>query len=270
MDAAEKQLPDYKDLDAGFFATTSWQRYYSLSRPFIGIVVYIVAIYFNMWYFSILIVFFIFVSVVTVTHDVVHGTIGLSKTQTDWALFFLGATLFESGHSYRISHLNHHKIFPHVDDPEGAPAEMSHLKAILIGPFFLFKLYCWSFKKVERWSNEFIWLVAEGIWFILGITIAIVTIPYTFAVAWYVIMALVGSWVYPFLTSHLPHFDYGEVPVLQTRSLRGKIIPAVFLELTYHLEHHLYPMVPSHNLKKLSNKIDPILKKNGAKIWKVL
>jgi beta-carotene hydroxylase len=93
--------------------------------------------------------------------------------------------------------------------------------------------------------------------------------PYTLAVFWYVIMALVGSWVYPLLTVHLPHRDYGDTPITQTRSLRGKIIPAIFLELTYHLEHHLYPQVPSHNLKKLSKRIDSVLKENGARVWEV-
>jgi beta-carotene hydroxylase len=102
---------------------------------------------------------------------------------------------------------------------------------------------------------------------LLWLAIGIVLLPYTFAVLWYIIMVLVGSWIYPLLTVHLPHFDYGDHPISQTRSLRGKIIPIIFLELTYHLEHHLYPQVPSHNLKKLSERLDPFLKRNNAKIW---
>jgi hypothetical protein len=62
----------------------------------------------------------------------------------------------------------------------------------------------------------------------------------------YATLAIAGSWVYPLLTVHLPHKDFGDTPLTQTHTLRGRIIPAIFLELTYHLEHHLYPQVPSH------------------------
>ena len=68
--------------------------------------------------------------------------------------------------------------------------------------------------------------------------------PWTPAVIIYAVLAVAGSWVYPLLTVHLPHHGYGDTPLTQTGSLRGRIIPALFLELTYHLEHHLYPAVP--------------------------
>jgi beta-carotene hydroxylase len=78
-------------------------------------------------------------------------------------------------------------------------------------------------------------------------------------------LALVGSWVYPLLTVYLPHHEYGDTPLTQTGTLRGWIIPSLFLELTYHLEHHLYPAVPSHHLHELSRRLDPFLKANGVK-----
>src|SRR6266511_3550214 len=77
------------------------------------------------------------------------------------------------------------------------------------------------------------------------------TRPVTPALLAYAVMAIVGSWVYPLLTVYLPHHDYGDTPLTQTRTLRGHLIPAVFLELTYHLEHHLYPQVPSPRLAEL-------------------
>ena len=48
-------------------------------------------------------------------------------------------------------------------------------------------------------------------------------------------------------------------------TLRGRIVPAVFLELTYHLEHHLYPQVPSHHLAELGRRLDPFLAANGVR-----
>lgn len=46
-------------------------------------------------------------------------------------MFLLGAVLLESGRAYRATHLQHHRTFPGKDDPEGYPADMSMLGAIL-------------------------------------------------------------------------------------------------------------------------------------------
>jgi len=263
------KIPDLNSLGKDLLNTSKRQRWYALGRPYIGVLLYTLAICFDLWWITPLIVFYIFVAVVTVTHDVVHNSIGLEKAQSEWTLFLMGAVLMESGHAYRLSHLQHHKVFPGEDDPEGDPARMSLWKALCYGPVFLYKLYFWSFKKTVKGSSQYYWLMAEGLWFFLWLVIGIALLPYTFAVLWYMIMVFVGSWVYPLLTVHLPHFGYGDHPISQTRSLRGKIIPLIFLELTYHLEHHLYPQVPSHNLKKLSQRLDPFLKENNARIWYV-
>jgi beta-carotene hydroxylase len=85
----------------------------------------------------------------------------------------------------------------------------------------------------------------------------------------YVALAIVGSWVYPLLTVHLPHKNFGDTPLSQTHTLRGTIIPALFLELTYHLEHHLYPQVPSHHLKELARRLDPFFDRAGVVRWRV-
>ena len=83
----------------------------------------------------------------------------------------------------------------------------------------------------------------------------------------YALLATVGSWSYSLLTVHLPHRNYGETPLTQTHTLRGTIIPAIFLELTYHLEHHLYPQVPSHNLHELSRRLEPLFGANAKDVF---
>jgi len=105
------------------------------------------AVYLDGWFVTPLIVFLIFVAVVTVTHDAVHGSLGLKRKQTDIALFVLGAVLFESGHAYRLSHSQHHRVFPGPDDPEGDPARMSFVQAVLYGPLFLPKLWLGTLTK---------------------------------------------------------------------------------------------------------------------------
>lgn len=85
----------------------------------------------------------------------------------------------------------------------------------------------------------------------------------------YAVLVVVGSWVYPLLTVHLPHHGYGDTPLTQTGTLRGRIIPVLFLELTYHLEHHLYPAVPSHHLAELSRRLTPTFEAHGVKPTRV-
>jgi L-lactate dehydrogenase (cytochrome) len=82
-------------------------------------------------------------------------------------------------------------------------------------------------------------------------------------------LVITGSWVYPLLTVHLPHKDYGDTPLTQTHTLRGRLIPALFLELTYHLEHHLYPQVPSHRLPELSRRLEPFFRQADVRPWRV-
>lgn len=263
----ELDLPKLSDLGEDLLKTTPRQRNIALARPFIGLGLYAIAAWQGWWLITPIIVFFVFVAVVTVTHDVVHGTMRLNRRQTDWALFFMGAVLMESGHAYRITHHQHHTMFPEEEDPEGYPAKIGLLGAILYGPIFLVRLWLWAF---NRRPDQRHWLIIEGAIPLLTLPIGIALWETTPAVLWYWSMAIVGSWVYPLLTVYFPHKDYGDTPLTQTHTLRGRIIPAIFLELTYHLEHHLYPQVPSHNLSKLSHRLDPFLEEAGVEPWHVL
>ncbi len=237
----------------------------ALARPFVGLAAFATAVYFNAWWAMPLIVFVIFIAVVTVTHDVVHNTLGLGRLQTDIALFIFGAVLFESGHAYRATHLQHHRVFPGPDDPEGDPARMSFWQAVINGPVFLPKLWLWAFRRHDGSRGERAWLLIEAIWFLVAGISATLLWPVFPAFSLYFVLAVVGSWIYPLLTVHLPHRNYGDSPLTQTHTLRGFIIPRLFLELTYHLEHHLYPQVPSHNLSKLSRRLEPVFCRAGVK-----
>ena len=110
------------------------------------------------WWISPLVVFGLFVAVVTVTHDIVHRTIGLSARASDWSLFAMGVVLLESGHAYRATHAQHHRLFPHPDDPEGYPAGLSLVGAVCYGPVFLVRLWCWSYRR----GADRGWLLAEA------------------------------------------------------------------------------------------------------------
>ena len=138
---------------------------------------------------------------------------------------------------------------------------MTLWQSILHGPVFLGRLWLWAYR---RWPRERGWLLAEAAAVILVVAVSALLWPFTRAVGLYAAQVYVGAWVFPLLTVHLPHHHYGDTPFSQTRTLRGRFIPALFLELTYHLEHHLYPQVPSHNLARLSQRLEPTFRAAGV------
>lgn len=258
------QAPRLQELGRDLVVTTRRQRITALSRPYLAVAGFAAAARFQLWWLTPPIVFFVFVAIVTVTHDVVHGSIGLSRRASEWALFALGAVVLESGHAYRLTHHQHHRVFPGPDDPEGDPARLTLGSAILYGPLFLPRLWWWSFRRSGGRTSHRVWLLAEA-GFAVGFVVAAIALRSAQpALLVYAALTIIGSWTYPLLTVHLPHRHYGDTPLTQTHTLRGRIVPALFLELTYHLEHHLYPQVPSHKLPELARRLDPFLKEAGV------
>ena len=133
---SEPLIPPLDSLGADLLATSRRQRRLALARPFIGVARVCARRMSALVVVDAFLVFLIFVAVVTVTHDVVHGSLGLSRRQTDWALFATGAVLLESGHAYRATHLRHHRVFPGPDDPEGDPARLTLVGADPVGSVF--------------------------------------------------------------------------------------------------------------------------------------
>lgn len=262
-------MPHLRALGHDLLVTTPAQRRRALVRPFLCLFAYALAACAGWWWLTPFLVFLVFVAVVTVTHDVVHGSLGLNRRQTEWALLVMGAVLLESGHAYRLTHSQHHRVFPSGDDPEGAPARMTFWRAVLHGPMFLPRLWWWAFGRTKNDAVQRRWLVAEAAWALFVPLAGVLLWPWTSVVLVYALLAVVGSWSYSLLTVHLPHRGYGETPLTQTHTLRGRIIPALFLELTYHLEHHLYPQVPSHNLPELSRRLEPHFRGAGVEPLRV-
>lgn len=256
--------PPLAEIGPDLLVTTPRQRWVALTRPYLGVAVFALVAWQRWWWLAPVVMFGIFVAVVTVTHDVVHRCLGLGRRQTEWALFLLGLVLMESGHAYRMTHLQHHRLFPSRDDPEGAPADLSFLGAVRYGPVFLVRLWWWAYQRSRGNRRQRVWLAAEATVPPAALTAGALLWPTAPALLAYTVMAIAGSWVYPLLTVYLPHHDYGGTPLTQTRTLRGRVLPAVFLELTYHLEHHLYPQVPSHRLAELARRLDPFLAAAGV------
>lgn len=264
------RLPTQAEVGLDLLVTTDRQRRIALSRPAIAVLAFAAFAWAGWWWLTPVAMFAVFVAVVTVTHDVVHRSLGLGRTGSDWALFTFGLILLESGHAYRATHLQHHRLFPSDQDPEGYPADLSFVGAVLYGPVFLIQLWVWAFRRSAQDRRQRIWLLAEATAPVAVIVGGVWLWPVTPWIAGYAGMAIAGSWVYPLLTVYLPHRDYGDDPLTQTSTMRGHIIPAIFLELTYHLEHHLYPQVPSHRLAELATRLDPVLNAAGVQPRRVI
>jgi beta-carotene hydroxylase len=257
---SEAVLPSLDEVGRDLTLTSPLRRRICLARPAAGVAAFAAVVWLGWWWLTPLVMFAIFVAVVTATHDVVHRSLGLGRRATEWALFLLGLALLESGHAYRATHLQHHRCFPSDQDPEGYPARLTGLGAVLYGPVFLPRLWWWAFRRAPS-ARQRSWLLAEAS--------APFLVLLAGALAWpglllYAVLAIAGSWVYPLLTVYLPHRDFGATALTQTHTLRGRVIPAIFLELTYHLEHHLYPQVPSHHLAELARRLDPLLAAAGV------
>jgi beta-carotene hydroxylase len=95
--------------------------------------------------------------------------------------------------------------------------------------------------------------------------VSIVTIPWTIAPVAYAALMILGSWLFPFITSYIPHDPSGETELRRTRLFRGRILSIVALEHLYHLEHHLYPQVPHDNWPELARRLDPYFARAGLR-----
>jgi beta-carotene hydroxylase len=221
------------------------------------------------WYWLLpLIVLAHFVFAVSYLHDVAHGSAGLDAAQTRWALFIYGVLMLQSGHSFRYSHLFHHTHCLEDDDMEGAPARMDLLGVLLCGPAYLPRL--WVRALNEATARERRWIKAELATALILFGAAAAVASWSVVPLLYCVLVYVGGWGYPLATAYLPHYKPGARPLEQARTMRGTIVPALFMNLTYHLEHHLYPQVPAMNLGRLALRLDPLLAARGLRPTYVL
>ena len=255
--------PPLEDLGLDLARTTVWRRRVALARPAAAVTGYATAAATGHWISAFVALFLVFTTVISLMHDTVHGSLGLRRRATDLTLFLAGALLLVSGHAYRATHLNHHRVFPGDDDPEGEAARLSVLGALAAGPLHVPRIWLWAFRRAHRVRR---WLVAEAAVVPLALLVGL-RVP---AVLVYALAALGGGWLYPLLTVRLPHAHPGDEPVTQARTLRGRIVPPLLLEQTYHLEHHLYPRVPSHKLPELARRLEPFLRSAGVEPRRVL
>jgi beta-carotene hydroxylase len=262
-------LPTLDALDGALRHAGSGQRALTALLPVATLLAFGGA-YALQWYAALpLIVLAHFIFTVAYLHDVAHGSAGLTTRQAHWVLFLTGAMMLQSGHAFRYSHLFHHTHCLEDEDLEGAPARMDLVHALLSGPGYLPRLWRKAVRETGS-ARERRWMVAELGSACVSVGIALALLPWSAGPLVYCAFVFLGGWAYPVTTAYLPHFNPGIAPLEQARTLRGAVVPALFMNLTYHLEHHLYPQVPSMNLARLARRLDPLLAARGLRPVQVL
>ena len=254
-------LPTLDALDNDLRSTGPLRRALTAALPFASVGAFGGAFAAHWYWLLPVIVLAHFIFAVAFLHDVAHGSAALNARQTHWVLFVIGVLMLQSGHAFRYSHLFHHTHCLEHDDMEGAPARLDLWHVLLCGPGYLPKL--WRRALREAAPRERRWVAAElsaG----LGMIVAAAAVSgWSMGPLMYCAIVYVGGWGYPLATAWLPHYKPGQQALEQARTMRGVLVPALFMNLTYHLEHHLYPQVPGTNLRRLAQRLDPLLAARG-------
>jgi beta-carotene hydroxylase len=203
-----------------------------------------------------------FVTYGSTSHDLVHRSLGLPPAANEALLCLVELLALRSGHAYRAAHLHHHARFPHPDDIEGAAAGMPWPRALAEGVLFHPRIWLWAVKNATR-SRA--WVLGEGVACLALAGAAAASSRVAPAGLVYVTLMVMGSWLHPLLTAHVPHDPGGAGELFQTRAFRGVVARAVALGHLYHLEHHLYPSVPHQNWPRLAGRLDPHLAGAGVR-----
>jgi beta-carotene hydroxylase len=255
-------LPSLNDLGADLLHITPFQRISTLAVPFLCVALYLTLAFLRLWPLAVLALMYLsFATYGSISHDLVHRTLGLPRRWNEFFLTVIELLAFRSGHAYRLAHLHHHARFPHEDDIEGAAARMSFFRTLLEGMIFQPRILLWAARKHGR-THPIVIVEIVLVLSLLAACFAVIPLTPIFAV--YAVLMIMGNWVIPLITSYVPHNAEGRTMLTQTRLFRGKVASVIAMEHLYHLEHHLYPAVPHHNWPKLARRLDPYFKEAGV------
>ena len=252
--------PSIKELGTDLLTLSGFQLISTLLIPFGFCALYFVFAINDFWFFAVLCTMGLsFTSYGSTSHDLVHQNLKINKKLNAFLLSLLELICFRSGHAYRLSHLYHHKRFPHEDDVEGAASRMTFVRTLLEGIIFQLKIYIWALSRYKN-SKHLRLVLLEGIGILFLVLFCFISLAYTWVLFIYMILMITGSWMIPLITSYAVHTPDGSNELQQTRLFRGRFFSVVAFDHLYHLEHHLYPMVPHKNWPKLARRLDKYFK----------
>ena len=253
-------VPPIAELGPDLLRIPAWRRAVSLIAPFALTALFFLFAARGLWLGSLgCTMLLTFLTYGSISHDLVHRNLHLRRGLNEALLTAIELMAFRSGHAYRIVHLHHHAHFPAEDDLEGAAAAMPWWRALVEGVTLQPRLWLFALRRSGAHRP---WVLAEGV---AVLTLLAVCLAASRATAVYALLMIGGSWIFPFMTSYIPHDARGADGLHQTRLFRGRVLAVVALQHLYHLEHHLYPQVPHQNWPELARRLDPHFERAGLR-----
>jgi beta-carotene hydroxylase len=262
---AVTRLPSLQEVGRDLLTLPRWRVLHSLLLPFLLFAGYCAAAGAGWWIVAVAcVVCLSFVTYGSVSHDLVHSSLGLPRRVNDLLLTVIELLMFRSGRAYRLAHLNHHSRYPdESEDPEAAAAFGSLAAALISGPMFFPRLWLWAFRRYPAHRPR---LALEAVIILTMVTGAAVGAVWSVVPVVYFALAYLGGWIVPLATAYIPHVPDGDDPMSQTRRFRGLLARLIAFDHLYHLEHHLYPAVPHHCWPELARRLDPALDRAGVRV----
>ncbi len=258
------ERPTLADLGHDLLEVSAVERFVSLGLPFLCVAGFFAAGARGWWWAALVFVIVqSFATYASVSHDLVHGNLGLHRRANETLLAVIELLALRSGHAYRLAHLHHHKAFPAPDDIEGRASGMPLWRALLDGLFAQPRQWWWALQRSHGVARR--WIIAEGTGVLVLVAACVSALPWTPVPAAYAALTIAGSWIYPVMTSWMVHDPEGEDDLHQTRLFRGRIASVLAFEHLYHLEHHLYPRVPHQRWPLLARRLDPLFARAGLR-----
>lgn len=268
MSETTPAMPSLDELGRDLLTVPRWRKAASLIAPFVFVGLFFVLASQGEWIAAAACpVMLSFLTYGSISHDLVHRNLAIPRWLNELLLSAIEMTAFRSGHAYRVVHLNHHAHFPADDDLEGAASKMSFIGSLIEGLTLQPRLVLFALRRPGPHRR---WIVAEctivGLMFIAAVAV----FPTTPAPLVYAALMIGGSWIFPFITSWIPHDATGTTDLTQTKLFRGRVLAWAAMEHLYHLEHHLYPIVPHHKWPELAARLDPYFERAGIRPIKLL
>jgi beta-carotene hydroxylase len=260
-DLDDASFPPLGELGLDLWVVTPWRRAWYLAGPFLAAALYALFAMNGRWVPAVgAVVWLSWLTYGSISHDLVHGTLGLSPRWNRVFLHAMERLMLRSGHAYQIAHLRHHRIFPSPDDVEGRLVHLPFWRFVLVTPLQQARVWWWAWRQPESDKTA---LAIDAVWAVAFLAAGVwlrATAPQILA---YAVLVIAGSWAIPFVTVLLPHRREGHSSVTFTRWFRGRFFSIVFFDHLYHVEHHLYPSVPHHHWKRLADRVAPHLRARG-------
>lgn len=199
--------------------------------------------------------FYLFLTGLRQTHNAYHYAIGVSRRGCDLLMFWLSIVMTGSMHAVQINHLHHHRHNMTDEDVEGFTAKLKWWQAMLVGPYFPYKLHKFALQAGK--PNQLRWVYAE----LIGNVVWYAVVAYiSLALGqWWLGLFLITMWLGQcgtgFFAVWTVHHDCDDTHHI-ARTQRGWFKNLISYQMFHHIEHHLFPAVPTCHWAKLGKRLD--------------